>query len=63
MVDPLAEKLPSLNALHPAGSFAGRHIGPRADDTAEMLSVIGHPSLAEREEGRTSCALVRLHPG
>ncbi|GAA3167140.1 aminomethyl-transferring glycine dehydrogenase [Blastococcus jejuensis] len=47
MVDPLAEKLPSLNALHPAGSFAGRHIGPRPDDTAEMLAVIGHPSLAE----------------
>src|SRR4051794_10034644 len=47
MVDPLAEKLPSLNELHPAGSFAGRHIGPRPDETAEMLAVIGHPSLAE----------------
>src|SRR5215218_10237475 len=45
MVDPLAEKLPSLNALHPAGSFAGRHIGPRGDDTAAMLAAVGHPSL------------------
>ncbi len=33
--------------MHPAGSFAGRHIGPRPDETAEMLAVIGHPSLAE----------------
>jgi glycine dehydrogenase len=45
--EPLAEKLPSLNALHPAGSFAARHIGPRPADTAAMLAVIGHPSLEE----------------
>ncbi|WP_205730003.1 aminomethyl-transferring glycine dehydrogenase [Blastococcus sp. TF02-8] len=37
--------LPSLNSLHPAGSFIGRHIGPRPDETAEMLAVVGHESL------------------
>src|SRR5688500_3424149 len=37
--------LPSLNALHPAGSFAGRHIGPRPDETAEMLAAVGYSSL------------------
>ena len=54
MVDPAAPaeapfpgSLPSLNALNPAGSFAARHIGPRDDETAEMLAVIGHPSLEE----------------
>src|SRR4051812_47655176 len=44
MVD---RSLPSLSSLHPAGSFAGRHIGPRPDETAEMLATIGHPSLEE----------------
>src|SRR3954466_3188347 len=39
--------LPSLSSLPPAGSFAGRHIGPRPDETAEMLATIGHPSLEE----------------
>ena len=47
MVDPLAETLPSLNALHPAGSFAGRHIGPRPDETAEMLAVDRPPDSLE----------------
>ncbi|TYP89171.1 aminomethyl-transferring glycine dehydrogenase [Blastococcus xanthinilyticus] len=42
---PLVGPLPSLNALHPAGSFAGRHIGPRPADTAAMLEVVGHGSL------------------
>ncbi|MGY1985554.1 aminomethyl-transferring glycine dehydrogenase [Blastococcus sp. SYSU DS0669] len=42
---PIAGPLPSLNALDTAGSFAGRHIGPRPDDTAAMLEVVGHPSL------------------
>ncbi|TFV51594.1 aminomethyl-transferring glycine dehydrogenase [Blastococcus sp. TF02A-35] len=37
--------LPSLSALDTAGSFAGRHIGPRPDETAEMLQVVGHPTL------------------
>ncbi|WP_232796931.1 aminomethyl-transferring glycine dehydrogenase [Blastococcus atacamensis] len=37
--------LPSLNALDPAGSFIGRHIGPRPGDTAAMLEVVGHQSL------------------
>src|SRR5688500_11260023 len=37
--------LPSLNALHPAGSFAGRHIGPRPDETAQMLAAVGYDSL------------------
>jgi glycine dehydrogenase len=44
MVD---RSLPSLSSLNPAGSFASRHIGPRPDETAEMLAVIGHPSLEE----------------
>ena len=42
---PLTGSLPSLTALNPAGSFAARHIGPRADDTAEMLKAVGHPTL------------------
>ncbi|MGY1835872.1 aminomethyl-transferring glycine dehydrogenase [Blastococcus sp. SYSU DS0510] len=42
---PIAGPLPSLNALDTAGSFAGRHIGPRPDDTAAMLEAVGHPSL------------------
>jgi glycine dehydrogenase len=43
---PLAGELPSLNDLHPAGSFAARHIGPRRDDTAAMLAAVGFDSLA-----------------
>ncbi|RZU31662.1 aminomethyl-transferring glycine dehydrogenase [Blastococcus saxobsidens] len=42
---PLAGPLPSLTSLDTAGSFAGRHIGPRPGETAEMLAVVGHPSL------------------
>ena len=42
---PLAGPLPSLTSLDTAGSFAGRHIGPRPGQTAEMLAVVGHPSL------------------
>ncbi|MGZ4538863.1 MAG: glycine dehydrogenase (aminomethyl-transferring), partial [Blastococcus sp.] len=42
---PLAGSLPSLSSLNPAGSFAARHIGPRPDDVAEMLAVVGHPTL------------------
>ncbi|MGY1722363.1 aminomethyl-transferring glycine dehydrogenase [Blastococcus sp. SYSU DS0533] len=42
---PFAGRLPSLSALDPAGAFAGRHIGPRPDETAAMLAVVGHPSL------------------
>lgn len=41
----MSGSLPSLTALDPAGSFAARHIGPRGDDTAEMLRVVGHPTL------------------
>ncbi len=43
-LSPLAGPLPSLNALDRAGSFAGRHIGPRPADTAAMLEAVGHPS-------------------
>jgi glycine dehydrogenase len=43
---PLAGTLPSLTALGTGGSFAARHIGPRPAETAEMLAVVGHPSLA-----------------
>jgi glycine dehydrogenase len=42
---PLAGSLPSLSSLNPAGSFAARHIGPRAAETAEMLAAVGHPTL------------------
>ena len=42
---PLTGSLPSLHSLSPAGSFAARHIGPRPDDTAQMLAAIGHDSL------------------
>jgi glycine dehydrogenase len=42
---PLAGSLPSLNSLHPAGSFAARHIGPRGGDTDAMLAAVGHPTL------------------
>jgi glycine dehydrogenase len=42
---PLAGSLPSLSSLDPAGSFAGRHIGPRPGDTAEMLAAVGHATL------------------
>ncbi|MGZ4544309.1 MAG: aminomethyl-transferring glycine dehydrogenase [Blastococcus sp.] len=34
-----------MSSLNPAGSFAARHIGPRPDDVAEMLAVVGHPTL------------------
>jgi glycine dehydrogenase len=43
---PLTGSLPALSDLSTQGSFAARHIGPRADDTAAMLEVVGHPSLA-----------------
>jgi glycine dehydrogenase len=40
-----AGSLPSLQSLNPSGSFAARHIGPRPDDVAAMLAVVGHPTL------------------
>ncbi|MCV2489071.1 aminomethyl-transferring glycine dehydrogenase [Geodermatophilus sp. YIM 151500] len=42
---PLAGSLPPLSALRPAGSFEARHIGPRPDETVEMLKAVGQPSL------------------
>ena len=42
---PYRGSLPSLNSLHPAGSFRVRHIGPREDETAEMLAAVGYPTL------------------
>jgi glycine dehydrogenase len=42
---PLTGSLPALADLDPAGSFAGRHIGPRPDETAEMLAAVGQDSL------------------
>ena len=44
---PLSGALPALTSLATAGSFAGRHIGPRPDETAAMLSAVGADSLAE----------------
>ncbi|MCZ2811893.1 aminomethyl-transferring glycine dehydrogenase [Modestobacter sp. VKM Ac-2979] len=43
---PLTGSLPALSALSTSGSFAARHIGPRPADTAAMLEVLGHASLA-----------------
>ncbi|MCZ2825899.1 MULTISPECIES: aminomethyl-transferring glycine dehydrogenase [unclassified Modestobacter] len=43
---PLTGSLPALSALSTNGSFAARHIGPRPADTAAMLEVVGHSSLA-----------------
>ncbi|MCZ2820273.1 aminomethyl-transferring glycine dehydrogenase [Modestobacter sp. VKM Ac-2977] len=43
---PLTGSLPALSALSTSGSFAARHIGPRPADTAAMLEVLGHDSLA-----------------
>ncbi|MGY1705609.1 aminomethyl-transferring glycine dehydrogenase [Geodermatophilus sp. SYSU D00697] len=45
MADRAREPLPALSSLDPAGSFAGRHIGPRGDQTEAMLAAVGHPSL------------------
>ncbi|MGX5656175.1 aminomethyl-transferring glycine dehydrogenase [Geodermatophilus nigrescens] len=45
MADAVAGPLPSLRSLSPAGSFAARHIGPRADETAAMLEAVGYDSL------------------
>jgi glycine dehydrogenase len=45
MADRAPEPLPALAALDPAGSFAARHIGPRPDQTREMLAAVGHPTL------------------
>ncbi|MGR7027347.1 aminomethyl-transferring glycine dehydrogenase [Geodermatophilus sp. URMC 62] len=45
MADAAAGPLPSLTSLDPAGSFAARHIGPRAAETAAMLETIGYDSL------------------
>jgi glycine dehydrogenase len=37
--------LPSLADLDPSGSFSARHIGPRPDETAQMLAAVGYDSL------------------
>ncbi|MGY1810750.1 aminomethyl-transferring glycine dehydrogenase [Blastococcus sp. SYSU D00669] len=37
--------LPSLADLDPSGSFPARHIGPRPDETAQMLAAVGYDSL------------------
>jgi glycine dehydrogenase len=43
---PLAPAAPEADVLHP-GHFAYRHIGPRREDLAEMLHVVGYGSLDE----------------
>ena len=43
---PTAPAAPEVDVLHP-GHFAYRHIGPRRADLAEMLQVVGYPSLDE----------------
>ncbi|HEX2075578.1 MAG TPA: aminomethyl-transferring glycine dehydrogenase [Geodermatophilus sp.] len=42
---PPAGPLPALTALDAAGSFAGRHIGPRPSETEAMLAAVGYPTL------------------
>ncbi|SFK71390.1 aminomethyl-transferring glycine dehydrogenase [Geodermatophilus ruber] len=42
---PRPPRLPALTALDPSGSFADRHIGPRAAETEQMLAAVGHPTL------------------
>ena len=57
---------PEIDVLHP-GHFAYRHIGPRREDLAEMLQVVGYGSLDEfidavvPEEIR-SAGRSRFHP-
>ena len=43
---PVAPAVPEADVLHP-GHFAYRHIGPRREDLAEMLQVVGYGSLDE----------------
>ena len=43
---PVAPAVPEADVLHP-GHFAYRHIGPRREDLAEMLQVVGYGTLDE----------------
>jgi glycine dehydrogenase len=48
--DPAARR-PTFGELERAAPFAGRHIGPDADEQAKMLAVLGHGSLDELVAG------------
>ncbi len=47
----------TLAQLEAAAPFAGRHVGPRADEVAKMLAVVGHGSLAELAEAAVPAAI------
>ncbi|HEU0103579.1 MAG TPA: aminomethyl-transferring glycine dehydrogenase, partial [Mycobacteriales bacterium] len=54
MSDP---RTPSLADLEQAAPFAGRHIGPREDEIAKMLAVVGAGSLTELAEAAVPAAI------
>ncbi len=47
----------SLADLEAAAPFSERHIGPREDEIAKMLAVVGHGSLAELAEAAVPAAI------
>ncbi len=47
----------TLAELEAAAPFAERHIGPREDDIAKMLAVVGHGSLRELAEAAVPAAI------
>lgn len=54
--------MPTLNQLEDHDQFVARHIGPDAAEQAEMLKVIGQPSLAAMTEAIVP-ASIRLNAG
>ena len=47
----------ALADLESAGPFAARHIGPREDEIAKMLAVVGHGSLDELTDAAVPAAI------
>ncbi len=43
----------SVTTSHPTAEFVGRHVGPRPDDVARMLEVVGYDSLEALVEAAT----------
>jgi glycine dehydrogenase len=58
----LATKTKSASSLAPSDSFARRHIGPRAEDVAAMLKVLGLKSLDELADKAVPRAIRRSQP-
>ena len=48
---------PTLTQLEQSAPFSGRHIGPREDEIAKMLAVVGHGSLEELAEAAVPAAI------